>query len=185
MELKDIKQWEVEKGIAKPVNHHKLRFESFDTFGGLKTYVLNEEYELFEQGIKDHTYTTSAPDGIHSAEMFGEVVWQFMNVKFKWIDCVSNDNSFSKAHGFSTRQFLPFKQQAETITLDGETFVHNPDSKQRLDIIQPLNPNANAIKVIQDRIQVLQTIIGGDSVYDGRSYTKLDEAKHILKLLQS
>jgi len=48
-----------------------------------------------------------------------------------------------------------------------------------------VNANANAIKVIQDRIEVLQTIIGEDSVYDGRSYTKLDEAKYILKLLQS
>lgn len=74
------------------------------------------------------------------------------------------------------------KQQG-TITLNGETFVHNPDSKQRVDIISPFN--VNAIKVVSYRIEQLEKIIGGDSEYDERSHSRLDEANHILKLFQS
>lgn len=42
----------------------------------------------------------------------------------------------------------------------------------------------NPIEVIKDRITELERIIGGDSEYDERSHSRLDEAKHILKLIQ-
>lgn len=77
------------------------------------------------------------------------------------------------------------KQQPETITLDGETFVHNPDSKQRIDIVQPLNPNANAIKIVSDRINYYGNKGATSKAGENKDFAIWNELQHILKLLQS
>lgn len=120
MEFKDITTWSVSKGVATPVNPHCPDI-TFST----SIVVKSKLFAQFDGAVKELTFATDAPDGSYSADRFGKIVWRFMNVKFEWINCVSNDPSFSKSHGFSTRQFLPFIYQvkeAEIITLDINDF---------------------------------------------------------------
>jgi hypothetical protein len=128
MQFSDITTWSVSKGVARPKNDFTNPFiptpmcrDCADEDGKCpnNNYAFCDpdlakiQYSEFEQFAQQHGYATNAPDGSYSADRFGEIVWQFMNVKFEWINCVSNDPSFSKAHGFSTRQFLPFINQVK------------------------------------------------------------------------
>lgn len=126
MTTKDITTWSVSKGVAIPKNNIQ-RFVYAETFGYGDPYTYeNDEWKTFEKEAQQHTYATNAPDGSYSADCFGEIVWQFMNVKFEWNYCMNNDPGFSDDHGFSTRQFLPFIDQvkeAEIITLNINDFT--------------------------------------------------------------
>lgn len=171
--------------------------------------------------------------------MFGEVVWQFMNVKFEWIDCLSNDPSFSKAHGFSTRQFIPYEHPVEpndkqpvgkVKTIDYKKLLSNSkdlaakrhDYADWLQIdclelqeyekdaikvtllddvaefysrlvthaqehFQPINPNANVIKIIEQHRGELRAkmIKSKTTAYFNQLEIRISTLNRILKLLQS
>lgn len=187
MSISDIKQWLVESQQARPVN--QFTFQPVSLYSG----DVNEEnykWAEFEQFVKQHTYATDAPDGIHSDEMFGGVVWQSrlrgFNTEYSNVnpDAYKNsDNDFETYRqycddmGAFTRQFLPFKQPIlETSLSETLHFVR-----------QVINPNANAIKVIQDRIaDINQYKIDAHFADESSNCDNLIiELNYILKLLQS
>lgn len=119
MNFTDITTWSVSKGIAKP----KVPYLSSNDAYNIELLQKHNNLVDFAQ---QHTYATDAPDGSYSAYRFKEIDWQFMNVKFEWINCVNNDPSFSKSHGFSTRQFLPFVDQVKETQFEKDGGVMIP-----------------------------------------------------------
>lgn len=193
-----IEKWQVENGIAKPVN-------PFSEFVPSGAYV-NSNWQEFNAGIKDHTFATNAPSGIHSAEMFGEVEWQFKHIHdTEWmIGKKSKFHSFEnfknglilmnceKNVSFESRQFLPFKHPVEP-NEDHENdaiwkkleetewvkpMAYNPKDTQ------PLNPNANAIKVVSERINYYGNKGATSKAGENKDFAIWNELQHILKLLQ-
>lgn len=141
-----IEKWQVENGIAKPVNH----------YSSAPMITANEmEFEQFIRKLP--TYHTDASAGIHSAEMFGEVFEQ-INYYGTWQTLLKSDI----IDGHEIRSFLPYNQPMA---------------------FQPLNPNANAIKIVSDRIEELRKL--NDQYDQYNIFDRIGELQDILKLLQS
>lgn len=241
MDMK-IEKWQVENGIAKPVNpynpsvtNNRRYSKKGDTY---KFQSTNPDYYNFYIEYKDCEYATSAPPGIHSAEMFGEVKYQILNQTGKngiYQDCSKED--FERWVGFMPRKFLPFnhpvepndKQPVEVLCwceTCGQDIVGNkcgcyaekaqlvigdtaftkikdgsiqivtkngcielyPDELNELfNFIQPVNPNANAIKIVSERIELHDKKIHEMKPGANRDkiYFQREECWILLKLLQS
>lgn len=85
MEFKDIKRWHVEDSQARPIN-------PFPT-----THIA---YMFFNEDSKGHIYATNAPNGIYSADVFGDIQYDY--------GMMDEINGFTK-HKYDI-PFLPFKQ---------------------------------------------------------------------------
>lgn len=153
-----IEKWQVENGIAKPKNPFKQ--SETDNFTIVNVDEVGK-YAAFEQFAQQHTYATNAPPGIHSAEMFGEAFEQ-INYYDTWQTLLKDEINT----GHEIRSFLPY---------------NNPMA------FHPLNPNANAIKIIEGRIEELHE--EKESCTHENLITKLGmeigALAYILKLLQS
>lgn len=192
MEFKDITTWSVSKGVATPVNPHEPATEP-DYYRRKSEGIswgdfLRKQRTDFEDLSKQHTYATDAPPGIHSAEMFGEVEEQIYrdDIGGIWQTLLKYEITL----GYEIRSFLPFKHPVEPNDKQSigeynelaEAFgkdIVDEFNKLGLPQVQPLNPNANAIKIIKKRIEFLKLCIGADMV------SRISECIDILKLLQS
>lgn len=196
MEFKEIKQWLVEDKQARPVNnniqpeekHYYLRKSDGVTWGDF----YNKTYQEFEQLAKHHAYATDAPDGIHSDEMFGEVEWQMYDNNEgyeQWIKSSNPDRD--KDNGYRIRQFLPFKLptplEYKISTSNGVT-TYSPVHPEMNTVGRGIvNPNANAIKVIEQyKVELEIESNDPESGFSTRFLkAKIESCNHILKLLQS
>lgn len=198
MEFKDIKQWIVSADkLARPVNiytnFHPVQHPGFPFDRS------RQQWAEFDKEAQQHTYVTDLEPGIYDGDRV-EVVWQLCK-HGQWInyqDNISHARYLAKQIDPRTRKVLRLKQQLkepEIKVLAESLCAHcggNVDVVQIgesvIDITkQPLNPNANAIKVIQDRISELDETKSEMSHQIAIWVTKyiIDELNHILKLLQS
>lgn len=87
MKYEDITTWSVSKGVATPKNPYIITNDRLEN----ATPSFWGPYHQFEQLVQQHTYVTNAPDGIYSADRFGEIVWQF---RFTWDACDNSDDYY-------------------------------------------------------------------------------------------
>lgn len=187
MEFEDIKQWLVEDKQARPVNQQP-GYDFWDSHFDKQDWEKEEGFSL------KHTYATNAPDGIHSAEMFEETVWQvktIINRDWRYLGIYETIDTITKL-GRETRRFLPFKLPLEykISTINGVT-TYSPAHPEMNTVGRGIvNPNANAIKVIQAEMVSLNQKLDNKYLYGSSGealnieYT-LERFRHILKLLQS
>lgn len=184
MNLSDIKQWIVSADkLARPIN-------PFD----YDSTVEYTAYERFATFANQNTYATDLEPGIYDGDRV-EVVYEYnTNDGDGWFDCDETYYQSMIRHNIKysncvcLRQFLRLKQQPKELnvcqTCKG---VSSKYCSNAFHLVRPLNPNANAIKVIQDRISELDETKSEMSHQIAIWVTKyiIDELNHILKLLQS
>lgn len=180
-----IEKWQVENGIATLKNPHSHGKE------WVKFYLEN----------KEHEYATDAPPGIHSAEMFGEVELQ-IRIKHgnttwgNWKNVTEKEyDRFGQRSTLEKRQFLPFKHPVEPNDKQCPPDFLELCSIMETGKVHLVNPNANAIKAIEQymvdledeySIECERAYSFGLSSECKQSYNnKLSTCNHILKLLQS
>lgn len=188
MTISDIKQWIVsEDKLAKPAN-------PFD-YDSAVEYTAYERFATFSQ---QHTYATDLEPGIYDVDKV-EVVWQYKSKLDEWFNAPSirydeyqtfNDYKEDSKIGYDvdTRKFLRLKQQPKELnvcpTCKG---VSSKYCSNAFHLVNPLNHNATAIKVINKEIERLaelrETYLNGTQ-WDNLT-NQLQILKRILKLLQS
>lgn len=200
MTISDIKQWIVSADkLARPINNlPPLIYSETFGFGDPYTYE-NDLWKRFEQFAQQHTLSTDLEPGIYDVDKVEVICKHLSGIEWPY---ENTGREIKKSIAINVE--LRLKQQPKTLENDiihesakkfandkgipitgtfYEVFMGGYKSALRLPI-QPLNPNANAIKVIEDRKREIKAKKLYDTAYDGsKQAAVLKELNQILKLL--
>lgn len=153
----EFKYYQCSGGKAVPKN-------PYDQFVPSKSCI-NVNWQEFNVFAKENTVSCSEDlSGEYKVEDFNKPIWQFLNVKFEWSNCYQNDPSFSKQHGFSTRQYIELKpvEKQTNKTINEYIMVNSfhcecPKCGEKYDVMPAdgtaINKNKNNFKQLEVKQQ--------------------------------
>lgn len=184
MNLSDIKQWIVSADkLARPIN-------PFD----YDSTVEYTAYERFASFTQQHTFATDLEPGIYDGDKVEVICKHLSGIEWHY---ENTGREIKKSIAINVELRLKQEPKEQSEDLDKLKNQPEPDwDKNAIDKmnallnmpqIQPLNPNANAIKVIESEIE-RWTAIKNDHINGWKHDifdAKIEQCNDILKLLQS